>query len=156
MATYRSAPLPTLGPAVRSVLHFVMHIGEMLLAMFVGMAVFGALFSGVLFAVGTSFDEALEAAPVLIALVLMFNMSAPMVLWMRHRGHSPARVAEMAGAMLAVGLAACVLLWASLIESTAICGVECALMVPVMIAVMLLHPGDYSRPAGAHRADAPG
>ena len=156
MATYGTARQPTLGPSVRSVLHFVMHIGEMLLAMFVGMAVFGALFSGVLLAVGTSFDEALESAPVLIALVLMFNMSAPMVLWMRHRRHSPARVAEMAGAMVAVGLAACVLLWASLIESTAICGVECGLMVPVMIAVMLLHPAEYSRPAGAHRADAPG
>ena len=156
MATYRTARQPTPGPAVRSVLHFVTHVGEMLLAMVVGMAVFGALFSGVLLAVGTSFDEALESAPVLIALVLMFNMSAPMVLWMRHRGHSRARIAEMAVAMLAVGLAACALLWASLIESTAICGVECALMVPVTIAVMLLHPGEYSRPAGAHRADAPG
>lgn len=152
MATYRTARELTVGPAVRPTVHFVLHIGEMLLAMFVGMAVFGALFSGVLLVAGTSFDEALEAAPVLIALVLMFNMSAPMVLWMRHRGHSPARVAEMAAAMLAVGIAACVLLWASVIESTAICGVECALMVPAMIAVMLLHPGEYSRPARGSRA----
>jgi hypothetical protein len=43
----------------------------------------------------------------------------------------------MAGAMLAVGATAIGLLWASVIESTAICGVECALMIPAMTAVML-------------------
>jgi hypothetical protein len=112
----------------------------MLLAMMVGMALFGAI----LVAAGTNFEEALETVPELIALVLMFNMTAPTVLWMRHRGHAAARVAEMAGAMLFVGVTAIVLLWASLIESTAICGVECALMIPAMVAVMLLHREEYA------------
>jgi hypothetical protein len=156
MAAYRIARALTVGPPLGSVWHFVRHLGEMLLAMVVGMALFGAPFSGILVAAGTSFEEALETAPELIALVLMFNMTVPMVVWMRHRGHSPGRVAEMAGAMLAVGMAACVLLWASLIESTAICGAECALMIPVMTAVMLLHRREYSRPAHAHRAEAAG
>jgi hypothetical protein len=125
---------------------FLLHLGEMVLAMSVGMAVFGALFGGVLVAAGTSYDEALATVPELIALVLMFNMTVPMVLQMRHRGHSTARVAEMAGAMLAVGATACALLWLSLIESAAICGVECALMIPVTVTIMLLHRDEYSRP----------
>jgi uncharacterized RDD family membrane protein YckC len=84
----------------------------------------------------------------------MFNMTVPMVLWMRHRGHSTARIVEMAGAMLAVGLIAVACLWASVIESTAICGLECALMVPAMIGVMLLRRGEYARPVHTHSARA--
>jgi hypothetical protein len=122
---------------------FVAHVGEMLLAMLGGMMVFGALFGGVLAAAGTDFQEALETAPEVIAIVLMFNMTVPMVLWMRHRGHPAVRVAEMAGAMVLVGVTAIVLLWASVIESTAICGVECALMIPAMVVVMLLHRDEY-------------
>ena len=117
--------------------------------MMVGMMLFGAVFSGILLAAGTTFDEALESVPVLIALVLMFNMTVPMLLWMHHRGHPRGRLVEMGGAMLAVGVAACLLLWLSAIESTAICGVECTLMIPAMIAVMLVHPGDYTRAAHA-------
>src|SRR5262245_60076611 len=139
MATYGTPAKVTTGPAIRSFWGFARHLGEMLLAMFVGMGIFGALFSGILVAAGTTFDEALETAPELIALVLMFNMTVPMALWMRRRGYPPARVAEMAAAMVAVGLAACVLVWASLIESTAICGFECVLVIPAMVAVMLLH-----------------
>jgi hypothetical protein len=83
----------------------------------------------------------------------MVNMTVPMVLWMRQRGHSRARIVEMAAAMLAVGLVAVVCLWASVIESTAICGLECALMVPAMIGVMSLRRGEYARPVDAHSGD---
>jgi hypothetical protein len=147
MATYRPPRELTIRPAGGAVRHFLLHIGEMLLAMFVGMALFGTLFSAILVAGGTTYSEALEAVPELIALALMVEMTVPMVLWMRHRGHSAARIAEMAGAMLAVGVAAIVLLWSSVIASTAICGVECALMLPAMVAAMLVHRGEYSRPA---------
>jgi flagellar biosynthetic protein FliP len=147
MATYRPPNQLTIGPTSGAVRHFLVHIGEMVLAMFVGMALFGTLFSAILLAAGTTYASALETVPELIALALMVEMTVPMVLWMRHRGHSGARVAEMAGAMLAVGFVAVVLLWSSAIASTAICGVECALMLPAMVAVMLAHRGEYSRPA---------
>ena len=130
-----------------SVRHFLAHFGEMMLAMVVGMAVFGALFGAVLAAAGTSSEELLESAPEFFAFVLMFNMTVPMVMWMRHRGHSAARIAEMAGAMLVVCVAAMALLWASVIDSTAICGVECALMIPAMAAVMLARRAEYGAPA---------
>src|SRR5919109_937816 len=117
MSTYGSPHRLTVRATTGSVGRFALHLGEMLLAMVVGMALFGALFSGILVAAGTTYDEALATVPELIALVLMFNMTVPMVLWMRHRGHSTARVAEMAGAMVVVGVAACVLLWSSAIAS---------------------------------------
>lgn len=88
----------TIRPAGGAVRHFLLHIGEMVLAMFVGMALFGSLFSAILVAAGTTYTEALEAVPELIALALMVEMTVPMVLSMRHRGHCTARVAEMAGA----------------------------------------------------------
>jgi hypothetical protein len=127
-----------------SVGRFVRHLGEMMLAMFVGMAVFGALFGALLVAVGTSSDEVLETVPALVAVVLMFNMTVPMALWMRHQGHARARIAEMVGAMCAVAAVTIALLWASVIESLAICGVECALMLPAMAAVMLMRRDEYA------------
>lgn len=146
----------TIRPAGGAVRHFLLHIGEMVLAMFVSMAPFGSLFSAILVAAGTTYTEALEAVPELIALALMVEMTVPMVLWMRHRGHCSARVAEMAGAMLGVAVAAIVLLWSSVIASTAICGVECAPMLPAMVAATLVRLGEYSRPAHCQRTEAVG
>jgi flagellar biosynthetic protein FliP len=116
----------------------------MIVAMFVGMAVLGAFWALVLAAIGTSSEELLESAPAVVALGLMFDMTVPMVLWMRHRGHARADIAEMAGAMGFVAVIALVLLWASVIEPIGICGIECALMVPAMAVVMLHHRHAYS------------
>jgi flagellar biosynthetic protein FliP len=117
----------------------------MIAAMFVGMAVLGAFWGVLLAGAGTSSNELLESAPALVALGLMFDMTAPMVLWMRHRGHSGAEIAEMAGAMGGVALIALMLLWTSAIEAIAICGIECALMVPATLLVMLHRRGAYAR-----------
>ena len=119
------------------------HFGEMVLAMFIGMSILDAVWAGVLAALGTSTADVLDTAPALVALVLMFNMTAPMLLWMRHRGHPTAQVAEMAVAMASVGLGAVVLLWASAIDSTGICGLECSLMIVVMAAVMWVRRREY-------------
>ena len=121
--------------------HFLRHLGEMVVAMFVGMGVLGAFWGLVLAAVGSSSKDLLDSAPGVVALGLMFNMTVPMVLWMRHRGHSRPEIVEMAGAMAAVALVALVLLWTSAIQAIAICGIECALMVPAM-AVAMLHRRD--------------
>lgn len=120
-----------------------LHFGEMVLAMFVGMAILDAVFAGVLAALGTSTGDVLDTAPALLALVLMFNMTAPMLLWMRHRGHPTARVVEMAVAMASVGLTAVVLLWTSAIDSTGICGLECTVMIVVMATVVWIRRREY-------------
>jgi hypothetical protein len=130
--------------------HFVGHLGEMLLAMVVGMIVLGALDRGVLAAVGTSASHVRDAAPEVVALVMAFNMSAGMAVWMRHRGHAWARIAEMAGAMFIPAVAAIALFWGGVIESGAILALEHVAMIPAMVAVMLVHRGEYSRPVHHH------
>ena len=119
------------GRAVR-MRHGLRHFVEMVVAMYVGMAVFGGLFSLLLIALGTSYADATETAPELIAMVLVFNMTVPVVAWMHHRGASRAEMLAMTATMFGVGLVALVLLWGGAIESTAVCGAECALMIVAM------------------------
>jgi flagellar biosynthetic protein FliP len=76
-------------PSRFSLGRFVRHYLEMVLAMAVGMVVYGMLFRGGMLSRSYA-DQALMAA----------FMSAPMVAWMRHRGHSWRQAAEMVGAML--------------------------------------------------------
>ena len=119
---------------------FVWHLGEMFLAMVVGMAALDGVFNGLLGVAGTSYTDLVDSAPAAVALILMFNMTVPMLLWMRVRGHEASEVSEMSVAMVVVGATTVFLLWLSVIESAAICGVECGLMIPAMVAAMLLHP----------------
>jgi cytochrome bd-type quinol oxidase subunit 2 len=150
MASHGIAPWWLAKPAVGSIRHFAQHLAEMLLAMVVGMMVLGALDRGIVAAAGASVDDLRDGAPELVALVMAFNMTVGMAVWMRHRGHSWARVAEMAGAMFVPAIAAIVLFWCSLIHSESILALEHAAMLPAMIAVMLLHRSEYSRPVHSH------
>ena len=58
----------------------------MVLAMYVGMAVLGGLWSVLLAAAGTSASDVLDTAPAVVAVVLMFDMSVPMLAWMHYAG----------------------------------------------------------------------
>ena len=73
---------------------FARHFAEMLLAMFAGMAVLGAVAQALFAAGGSSLGNASGAIQVLI---MGFNMTAAMVAWMVYRGHDAARNVEMAG-----------------------------------------------------------
>jgi hypothetical protein len=133
--------------------HFVLNLGEMFLAMMIGMAAFDAVFNGILAVAGTSYPTLVDDASAAVALILMFNMTVPMLLWMRVRGHAATEVSEMGVAMVLVGATTVFLLWLSVINSAAICGVECGLMLPAMVAAMLLHPSMQAmRQRGWHRA----
>jgi hypothetical protein len=134
----------------RGALHFLRHLGEMLIAMVAGMIVLGALDRGILAAAGTSASHVRDTAPELVALVMACNMSVGMTVWMRHRGHSWAMVAEMAGAMFVPAAGAIALYWGGVIESEAILALEHAAMIPAMVAVMLLRRSEYSRPVHSH------
>src|SRR5512134_3771099 len=97
--------------SIGGTLHFLRHFGEMLLAMVAGMMVLGAVDRGILAAAGASASSFQDTAPELVSLVMAFNMTAGMTVWMRHRRHPWPRVAEMAGAMFVPALAAIVLFW---------------------------------------------
>ena len=134
------------GPRFLPALRFTRHAVEMLLAMLIGMMLRGGLFRLILAVAGTDYSAVKNDAPEVPALVMAFNMALPMALWMRYRGHSGARSVEMGAAMFAPGLFAVALMELALIETGAVCGVECAVMIPAMFILMLYRRKDYTHP----------
>ena len=89
----------------------------------------------------------------LASFAMAFNMTVPMVLWMRYRGHSWERCGEMAAAMFVPATALLVLFWLGVIPEGAVVPGQMALMVPAMVLVMLYRVDEYSAP---HASSAPG
>ena len=79
-------------------------------------------------------------------MIMGFNMTVPMVLWMSHRGHTGARNVEMALSMIVPSVAAAALAWAGAIGTGAALGIQHAVMIPAMLGVMLWRYQDYSHP----------
>jgi hypothetical protein len=124
---------------------FARHFGEMVLAMLLGMAVLGGL-AELAFAVA---GGSLSDMPGSFQIMLMgFNMTVPMVLWMSYRGHARARNVEMAASMVVPTVAAAVLAWSGALGTGAGMGVQHAAMIPAMLGVMLWRYDDYSRHHG--------
>jgi hypothetical protein len=129
-------------------LHFIRHYVEMVLAMFVGMAVLG----GGLAALGLT--DWTDEAPALHLLWMAFTMSAPMVAWMLHRGHGWAPALEMTAAMFVPSAAAIVLFWTGATEDTGtLMAIQHSAMFPAMLVAMLLRLDEYT--GGAGRTLAP-
>jgi hypothetical protein len=122
---------------------FARHFGEMLLAMFLGMGVFGGLVAlGFALAGGSSSD-----LPGGVRVMLMgVYMTVPMVGWMAYRGHAAARNVEMAMSMMVPTAGAAALAWAGVLATGAALGVQHVVMVPAMLAVMLWRYDHYARP----------
>jgi hypothetical protein len=85
-------------------------------------------------------------------LAMTFNMTLPMVAWMRHRGHSWRVNGEMAGAMFVLDLALHTLFWAGLVSDDVVLPLEMALMIPTTFVVMAFRFDEY---AGHSRLSAP-
>src|SRR5215470_14542928 len=83
----------TAAGAFGQVLRFVWHFVQMAVVMLLGMAPLGLILS----AVGQS--DLRARSPEAFALVMMASMVLPMAAFMRIRGHSWERTAEMSGAM---------------------------------------------------------
>jgi hypothetical protein len=122
---------------------FARHFGEMLLAMFLGMGVFGGLVALGFAATGGSSSDLPGGVRVMLMGVYM---TVPMVGWMAYRGHAAARNVEMAMSMLVPTAGAAALAWAGVLGTGAALGVQHAVMVPAMLGVMLWRYGDYARP----------
>jgi hypothetical protein len=104
-------------------------------------------------AVGIDVGDWRNDAPELLLLGMAFTMSAPMVAWMRHRGHDWARAWEMTGAMFAPSLAAIALLWAGAVtNSGTLLEIQHIAMFPAMLAVMLWRRDEYMHAARAARS----
>ena len=125
--------------------HFLRHYAEMVLVMFLGMALLGAPAGQALRAVDSSWSELRADAPALMLLLMAFTMTAPMVAWMQLRGHSWRANGEMAMSMVVPTLAVIALLGAGAVtDSGALLLLEHVLMLAGMFGVMLLRPDEYS------------
>jgi hypothetical protein len=112
--------------------YFVRHLVEMIVAMMLGMAA-------------------------LVALAMAFDMTVPMVWWMRYRGHDWARGAEMGAAMFVPTFLLIGLLQLGAVSGGSLIGLEHALMLPAMLAVMFWRVDEYTKPHARHgRALEPG
>jgi hypothetical protein len=124
--------------------HFLRHYGEMVAAMFLGMAVLGLPAGWVMGALGTSWTELTDTAPALMFLTMATTMTVPMVGWMAYRGHGRRAGAEMSASMFLPTFAVIGLLWAGLLTDTgALMMLEHVAMLASMAGVMLLRPAEY-------------
>src|SRR2546423_332664 len=125
---------------------FLRHFVEMVLAMMVGMAIFGGVRA---LLDPTGFAEMLREHLDVRLLAMAGFMAAPMVLLMHHRGHGWERTAEMVGAMVLPVAAAC-LLWRfglgaviPALADEALGTVSHVAMYVGMLLVMLYRFGEY-------------
>jgi hypothetical protein len=130
--------------------HFARHYVEMLVAMFLGMAVLGTPALLALGAAGVSSAELRSDAPAMLLLGMGITMTVPMVAWMRYRGHGWAASNEMAASMLIPTAGVIGLLGAGVVDDVgALLMAEHVVMLPSMLAVMLLRRDEYSHAAPA-------
>lgn len=126
---------------------FARHFLEMLVVMMVGMCVFGAAFRGLhVLLFGNGVAAAWRDHVVLAASAMAFNMTVPMVLWMRYRGHSWERGGEMATVMNAPLPPLLVLYGLGAIQASGVLGLQMMLMLPAMLGAMLYRREEYSAP----------
>ena len=135
----------------RNVRRFLGHLLEMILVMMLGMIVFGAAFRELhVLLFGSGYAAAWRDHVGLAAFAMAFNMTVPMVLWMRYRGHSWERCGEMALAMNLPLLPLLVLYGLGAIAAGAVLGLQMMLMIPAMVGAMLYRKEEYSAAHTGH------
>ena len=124
---------------------FLRHYAEMVLVMFLGMAVLGIPAGFALGAVDSSWHDLQRNAPALMLGLMAFTMTAPMTAWMDRMGHSARANLEMAASMIVPTIAVIGLLGIGAVTDTGtLLILEHVLMFIGMFAVMLLRPEEYS------------
>lgn len=121
------------------------HYLEMVVAMFVSMGVFAAVWAGTEALTGF----ALPSGPEAMALRMAFDMSVGMVVWMRYRGHAWAPTLEMVAAMFAPALLLAPLSMAGAISGDVLMIATHVAMLPLMFVVMLRRRHEYGHAAHA-------
>jgi hypothetical protein len=126
--------------------HLIRHYAEMVIAMFLGMAVLGIAARVALGAMGIDWAAMTDDAPALMFLGMATTMTVPMVGWMLYRGHGWRANAEMSASMFVPTFAVVGALWADLVTDLGMLMiVEHIAMLAAMAAVMLLRPAEYAR-----------
>jgi hypothetical protein len=117
--------------------HFLRHYGEMVLAMFLGMAILGAPVDWAMSSAGADSDA-------FMFLGMATTMTVPMVGWMMYRGHGWRAGAEMSASMLVPTSAVIAVLTSGVLTDIGVLmAVEHVVMLLAMAGVMLLRPEEY-------------
>jgi hypothetical protein len=125
--------------------HFVRHYAEMVVVMFLGMAVLGVPAGFALGAVDSSWADLRADAPAAMLGLMAFTMTAPMAGWMARMGHSVRANVEMAASMIVPTIAVIGLLGIGAVTETGtLLILEHVLMLAAMFGVMYLRPEEYS------------
>jgi hypothetical protein len=121
--------------------HFARHYGEMLVAMFLGMGVLLPPLGAALRSLGMSLHD----TDVLMISAMAVTMTAPMLAWMRYRGHGLPALADMTAAMFIPTLGVLALLWSGLLADLGtLLIIEHVVMLPSMLVAMLLRRDEYT------------
>jgi hypothetical protein len=135
--------------------HFARHYGEMVAAMFLGMAVLSMPAIAALGVAGMSSSELENDAPALLLFGMAVTMTAPMIAWMRYRRHAWRPCAEMAAAMFIPAFGVIALLWTGLVDDIGtLLVIEHVMMLPSMLVAMLLRRDEYTGAVRKHKAEA--
>jgi nitrogen fixation protein FixH len=126
----------SLKPTVR----FLVHFGEMALAMLLGMVVLGIINSAVLVPRGFHLSQ----LPEVYTLAMAFSMTIPMVAWMWFRGHCWRHSAEMTAAMFVPAVICIGVCSLGLLPRTTMLSWYHLLMWVAMLGVMLYSWNDYA------------
>jgi hypothetical protein len=117
--------------------HFLRHYSEMVLAMFVGMAILGLPVDWIRSSLGADSDA-------FMLLGMATTMTVPMVGWMIRRGHGWRANAEMSASMYVPTFAVIGVLTTGLMTDVgALMLAEHVVMLLAMAGVMLLRPDEY-------------
>ncbi|MEV4107588.1 hypothetical protein [Nonomuraea sp. NPDC049695] len=117
---------------------FALHYVEMIIAMFAGMFALGMLES----ALGLSISH--DRQPDLAYLLMAFNMSVGMAVWMRIRRHGWASTLEMCAVMFVPVVPLFPLLWLGVIDGGALMPVAHVAMFPLMLVAMVRRLDEYA------------
>ena len=104
--------------------------------MCVGFAVGDLVYFGAADLMG--YSEPFKELPELSLAIVTFNMTAPMVAWMRFRGMPRRETAEMAAAMIILAILLLAAGWAGLAAMSTLPWLAHGLMMPAMLPPMLL------------------
>ena len=120
----------------RGIGRFVLHFVEMCVPMCIGWAVGDAVYFALADLLGSS--DPFRDWPGLSLVVVTFNMTMPMVAWMRFRGMAWQPIAEMAAGMVVLALVILLAGWVGIAAMSSLPFLEHGLMMPAMLVPMLL------------------
>lgn len=149
MNNFRQRPATSLGGAAQAVpkirkgyVHFARHFGVMVALMYAGMFVLDPVYEIAAALVGV--EDPWGRLPILSNIVMAFNMSVPMVLYMRHRRHTWRAIVEMSAAMFLPATLGTVPYLLGVMTAGTLMSFSHATMIPLMAVAMMLRFREYS------------